>query len=540
MHPHFTDFVALPGESDPLNRARKKYTEELWMLRGLPPKTSRTEVGRISKAILALAELPGEILQYDDAYLEEGLVARRWTHGLALLEVLRQRGRLKPEEILPLLAAAAPLLTLLHDQNIPIPVPLLSKIYVEPACTREESPTEIDLNEPWVLRLDPLRFSVLLPVALGQTLPRGPSLPGALSSPTCALVDLAIELFNGRISANRQLHPIAGAGEKTNEFLRASIEQGCTGSAADFVAKLETACREDGHPLAVRPMPPRAVEVARPEPVIPKKAANAPGGLSTKPAPRPLLHSRPQTGDTLRLDSREGRSVRVTSGSCYRIGRAASTVDFLATHAADTPALQELNREISRVHVIAKAAPDRISFRDGDGIAASLNGSALDKERLSSDHALILRGPGVLSLASQFRIEVRPLRAGAFAERARLVKSLQLQESGEEEPLSEAPGGVFFTALDHPVLHDGLWLLNSVGLAISDDGGILWKDDGPQAAPASLWRLGGGFLLLNRTIAAEKLLVDGIPQPVGSMIGLQTGQRLLIGSTTFRASVIVV
>jgi hypothetical protein len=107
----------------------------------------------------------------DTLDVRSGLIVQEWVQGISLLDLLRRRRELSVSEALYLLSSLPATLDFLAREAVPIPRPLLGKLFVkfaEDVIPEDLISTPLDRWPPFCLKLNPLSLRGLLADPLGD------------------------------------------------------------------------------------------------------------------------------------------------------------------------------------------------------------------------------------------------------------------------------------------------------------------------------------------------------------------------------------
>ena len=201
-----------------------------------------------------------------------------WTGGFSLLELLRARRELPPDEVIHLLPMAAAGLDYALAAGVERLDLALHHVLIH--FPREESGRDALLHQPvglWpdhVVKINPLatwRSLVVQTGAAGQTVVAGPDLAGGAGGRAGAVQSFGVVVYDllGGVAAGssaRHCTPLAALSEAANDVLRRAIlTPESFASAAEFVQLFAAAPRERVEASAPR--------VRQAGPVVPVKAA---------------------------------------------------------------------------------------------------------------------------------------------------------------------------------------------------------------------------------------------------------------------------
>jgi len=458
-----------------------------------------------------------------------GLVVHEWVQGISLLDLLRRRRELSIGESLHLLSTLPATLDFLAREAIPIPRPLLGKLFVEFADGSGADSligTPVDRWPSYVLKLNPLSLRGLLADSVTDETrhtvvvdPRRPSEIQEGYGPR-ELALLLYELLGGRIREvdSRRYSPLSSLREAGNAVLR-----------RELLAMPHADCASLWRDLLHAQSDTAQIPSAAKEPTTAAvRQYHIPEGLLASSHPGSVLNLVPGDSDAL--------SVHLATGPRFTLGRSAAMADFVTRVLPENEANDARTNRLSRVHVVIEISDGQIALRDGNGNGPSLNGSSLDNQPLTPNHPTVLPQRGRLDLGEEYVLDLIPL--AATEETQWEIDNLGAW-TGPGGQVSAAP----FRALvcqpvdGHATTRHGVWLFSEVGFGLDAVGRFVWDTRGRGRSPAAIHYFRGCFWLRN----------DSLPEPVlvghdtllgrGEILPLVPGQTLRIGTHVFAVQI---
>ncbi|HSI11721.1 MAG TPA: hypothetical protein VK961_06735, partial [Chthoniobacter sp.] len=333
--------------------------------------------------------------------MRQGMIVQEWVQGISLLDLLRRRRELSVGEALLLLAKLPETLDFLAREAVPIPRPLLGKLYVEfgeDVAADGLVGTPVDRWPPFCLKLNPLSLRGLLSDPAGDDTkhtvvldPRRPSEIQEGYGPR-ELTLLLYELLGGRIREvdTRRYSPLSSLDEAGNAVLR-----------REMLAMPHADCESLWRDL----LQTQAAKGRLFSP--PEGAAKAP--VRSCHIPESHLTSA-HRGVVLNLDCADANAIPIhfATGPSFALGRSSAQSDFVARILPENPENDARTNRLSRVHVLLGIEDGHITVCDGNGKAPSLNGSSLDSLQLTPKHPAILPHRGRLILGDEFPLDLIP------------------------------------------------------------------------------------------------------------------------------------
>ena len=455
----------------------------------------------------------------------QGFIVQEWVQGISLLDLLRRRRELSVGEALTLLAALPATLDFLAREAVPMPRPLLGKLYVEFAedvAADGLMGTPVDRWPAFCLKLNPLSLRGLLADPAGDdtkhTIVVDPRKSTEIQDGygPRELTLLLYELLGGRIREvdTRRYSPLSSLNEAGNAVLRREM---LTMPHADCESLWRDLVKTQADKVRVAPAQDEAAATPAQRHRIPEAH---------------LTSAHRGTVMNLTSDGAATIPIHFVTGTHFTLGRSAAHADFVTRILPENEANDARTNRLSRVHVTLDLEDGHIVVRDGNGKAPSLNGSSLDGHPLTANHPAILPHRGRLILGDEFPMDLIPLERaeGAAWEIDNLSAWTGPQQTGKPAPWR----AVVCQPVDgHVTSRHGVWLFSEVGFALDAAGRIVWDTRGRGRSPAAFHFFRGCFWLRNLSL----------PEPVqagqdsllghGEILPLAPGQALRIGAHVF-------
>ncbi len=468
------------------------------------------------------------LLRHDSLDTAGGVHVREWIHGLSLLDLLRRRRELSADDTFRLLAPLPAALDYLTTRDIPIPRPLLGKIFIQfdPATAPEALVMQPIADwPPFSVKVNPLCIRGLLSDTTSDTTRTmvvdtrtTTTAPENVSGPRI-LAELLYELLGGRQreADSHRYSPISALHEEGNGVLRRALLVAPHADCQALWQDLRKAQGSDVPPgihLSVQRTPPRPLEI-----------------------PAPLLGP-PEPGLALILTPEDPATpaIHLIARAQFTIGRSLQTADFITRFLPESAANNALTDRLSRVHVLAENTGGRILLRDGNGSSPSVNGSLLDAHLLSPDHPTTISHRAILALGHEYFLELIPL----LHPTPREWPAGQLAAwPGADTPPCEPLGALVCEPRNgQPVIRRSVWLFSEIGFGIDSCGRVVWDTRAAAESPAAFHQHCGCFWLRNHTLPETALALGGTALSREQVAPIATGQTVLLGTTRFTAEII--
>ena len=468
------------------------------------------------------------LLGHDSLDTASGVQVREWVHGLSLLDLLRRRRELTADETFRLLATLPATLDHLTTHGLPIPCPLLGKIFIQfdPATSPEALVMEpISDWPPFAVKVNPLCVRGRLTDTTGDTTRTAvvetrtvSTAPENVSGPRI-FAELLYELLGGRQreADSRRYSPISALHEEGNGVLRRALLVAPHTDCQALWQDLRKAQGSDVPPgvhLSMERTPPRPLEI--------------PAALLGTPEPGLALILTPEDPAT--------PAIHLVARPQFTIGRSLQSADFITRFLPESDANNALTDRLSRVHVVAENVGGRLVLRDGNGSSPSVNGSVLDAHLLSPDHPTAISQRAILSLGHEYFLELIPL----LHPTPREWPDEQLAAwPGADLPPRE-PLGALVCEPRHgqSVIRRSVWLFSEIGFGIDHGGRVVWDTRAAGESPAAFHHHRGCFWLRNHALPENSLARGATALAPEQAAPLATGQTLLLGSARFTAAIL--
>ncbi len=466
------------------------------------------------------------LLRHDFLDSATGVHVREWVHGFSLLDLLRRRRELSADDTFRLLATLPATLDYLTTRDLPIPQPLLGKIFIQfDAETVPEKLSTRSIAEwpPFAVKVNALSVRALLSDTTSDTtrtmIVDTRNLPEAesASAPRC-LAELLYELLGGRArdTDGRRYSPISALREEGNSVLRRALlvapHTDCRALWTDL-RKAEGGDVPAGVHLSVKRTPPPALTLSPDHPATPDAGLAAILTPTDPGTPVIQLIARPH----------------------FTIGRSLQSADFITRFLPESTANNALTDRLSRIHVVAENVGGRLVLRDGNGSSPSVNGSLLDGALLSPDHPTSVTHRAILSLGHEYFMELLPLLHPTAREwPTEALAAWPVADAPPREPL-----GAFVCEPRNgqPIIRRSVWLFTEIGFAIDFAGSLLWDTRAAGESPAAFHHHRGCFWLRNRTLTPNVLRLDASPLAAEHVAPLSSGQTLSLGGQEYTVEI---
>ena len=492
---------------------------------GLEPEPRR----QLDNTIRHLQCLPhphlSRIYDFDS---RSGLIVQEWVQGISLLDLLRRRRELAIGEALLLLTSLPATLDFLAREAVPIPRPLLGKLYVEFAGTAAAeglAGTTLDRWPDFCLKLNPLSLRGLMTDATcddnTHTVVVDPRHPAEIQEGygPRELALLLYELLGGRIREvdNRRYSPLGCLREAGNAVLRRELLAMPHADCESFWRDLLQAQSDSNRILSPAKQEAATVRKFR----IPETYLGCvhPGNV---------LNLEPDGADAL--------PIRLVAGLTFTVGRSAALADFVTRILPENEANDARTNRLSRVHAVLEINDRQITLRDGNGSSPSLNGSFLDDQPLTPNHPTVLPQRGRLTLGEEFALDLIPLAAAETPEWQ--IDNLDAWTGPGEKAAPVPYRALVCQAVDgHRTTRHGVWLFSEVGFAMDAAGRLVWDTRGRGRSPAAFHYFRDCFWLRNDSLPEPVLVGDDTVLGRGEILPLASGQTLRIGTHVFAVHV---
>ncbi|WP_131989343.1 FHA domain-containing protein [Chthoniobacter flavus] len=464
------------------------------------------------------------LVRIDTLDVSHGLIVQEWVQGISLLDLLRRRRELSVCEALYLLSSLPATLDFLAREAVPIPRPLLGKLFVEFA---EDIVPEVMIGaslDHWPafsLKLNPLSLRGLLADPAGDetkhTIVLDPRRPTEIQEGygPRELTLLLYELLGGRIREidSRRYSPLSSLHEGGNAVLRREL---LAMPHADCESLWRDLLQSEADTNRIPPVPPTRTTVAVPTYHIPEAFLDS---------------SHPGSVLNLNSDAAETLPIHFTTGQRFTIGRSA-TADFIARILPENATNDARTNRLSRVHTLLETDDGQITLRDGSGSGPSLNGSSLDGQPLTPNHPAVLPHRGRLVLGDEYAMDLIPLDSAESP--AWKIDNLDAW-TGPAETTAPVP----YRALacepveGHGVTRHGIWLFSEAGFGLDAAHRIVWDTRGRRRSPAAFHYYRGCFWLRNDSLPEPVLVGQDTLLGHGEILPLAPNQTIRIGSHTF-------
>lgn len=244
---------------------------------------------------------------------------------------------------------------------------------------------------------------------------------------------------------------------------------------------------------------------------------------------------RVQTGTRLKLEPADGtapdiRALHLVAREEFHLGRSREDADFLTWFWPRSRQNDERTKRLSKVHVTATRAGERLRLRD----AGSANRSTFEGHPLTSTDDDVLDQRGTLILGHEYHIDVAPFDSTLTGE-LRIANG----RLWDGPPEYEAPlrGAVRFMPINSELaLRNAVWIFTDANIGCSRLNAIIL--DAPGAAEVE-----GRFHYYRDNFWIESLesgngiAVDGYELKPRDIVPLVDGTEITMAGVTFQATV---
>ncbi|MEP6669283.1 MAG: FHA domain-containing protein [Chthoniobacter sp.] len=456
-----------------------------------------------------------------------GLIVQEWVQGISLLDLLRRRRELSIGEALHLLSTLPATLDFLAREAVPIPRPLLGKLFVEfvdGGVAESLLGTPVDRWPAYILKLNPLSLRGLMADSVTDETkhtvvvdPRRPTEIQEGYGPR-ELALLLYELLGGRIREvdSRRYSPLSSLREAGNAVLRRELLAMPHADCASLWRDLLHAQSDTN-----LPSPPKEATTA------PVRKYHIPEAFLTSARPGSTLNLEPEDSAVL--------PIRLTTGPRFTVGRSAGA-DFVARILPESEANDARTNRLSRVHALLEINDGHITLRDGNGRGPSLNGSSLDGQPLTPNHPTVLPQRGRLDLGDEYVLDLIPLAATEASSWE--IDNLDAWAGPDDKAALTPDRALVCQPVDgHATTRHGVWLFSEVGFGLDAAGSIVWDTRGRGRSPAAFHYFRGCFWLRNDSLAEPVLAGRDTLLGRGEMLPLAPGQTLRIGTHVFAVQI---
>ena len=467
------------------------------------------------------------LIRHDSLDAATGVHVREWVHGISLLDLLRRRRELSADDTFRLLATLPAALDYLTTRDIPIPRPLLGKIFIQ--FDHSASPETLVMQPiadwpPFSVKVNPLCIRGLLSDTTSDTTRTMvvdtrtvSTAPESVSGPRI-FAELLYELLGGRQreADSRRYSPISALHEEGNGVLRRALLVTPHADCQALWQDLRKAQGSDAPPgvhLSVKRTPPLPLEIAAP------------------------LIGTPDPGLALILTPEDpaAPAIHLVARPQFTIGRSLQSADFITRFLPETAANNALTDRLSRIHVVIENVGGHLVARDGNGSSPSLNGSGLDNHLLSPEHPAPISQRAILALGHEYFLELIPL----LHPTPREWPPGQLAAfPGADLPPREPLGALVCEPRNgQPVIRRSAWLFSEIGFGIDYCGRLVWDTRAAGESPAAFHHHRGCFWLRNHALADQPLAIGDTALAPGQAAPIATGQTILLGGARFTAEI---
>ena len=515
-----------------LYRARDVAFGEIVGVRQLGPNSGLDEVQRpkVESTVRRLQSLRlphlARIYRFDATL---GFLVKEWLPGVSLLDLLRRRREIGLMEAVRLLSPLPAMLDALAREAVPIPRPLLRKLYAELADGSAPDAVVTTPLDRWPtlrLKLNPLSL---------RSAPSGPTTEEAAQtvvfSPrqTAEIMEMSgprefalllFELLGGRIREvdNGRYIPIGALREAGNAVLKREL---LAEPYPDCDSLWQALLQSQSDSVRVR----RETEA---EPPVVRTKYRIPGESLTS------AHA----GVTLKLEAVDPAmmSIHLTARPRFTIGRSVAMADFVARVLPENEINDARTNRLSRIHAVFEIEQGQITLRDGNGTAPSLNGSSLDGQPLPPNRPAVILQRARLVLGDEYAVDVVPIESVEPAD-WEITNLEDWHGPAENLPLTPFAALACEPAEGHGLSRQIAWIFSQIGFGLDAAGRIIWDTRALGASPAAFHYHRGCFWLRNHSFPMPVFIGRDTALAPGEIAPLVPGQTIRIGHHDFAVQV---
>ncbi|MEY2565002.1 MAG: hypothetical protein QOH88_3195 [Verrucomicrobiota bacterium] len=245
--------------------------------------------------------------------------------------------------------------------------------------------------------------------------------------------------------------------------------------------------------------------------------------------------NRVQTGTRLHLEPIEGappevRAIHLVAREEFHLGRSREDADFLTWFWPRSRQNDERTRRLSKVHVTATRAGEKLMLRD----AGSANRSTFEGHPLSLADDDVLGQRGTLILGHEYHIDVAPFDST-------LTGKLRIANGGSWDgpPEYEAPlrGAVRFMPINSELsLRNAVWIFTDANIGCSRLNPITLDAEGAAEVEGRFHYYRDNFWVESLE-SGNGIAVDGYELRPRDIVPIVDGTEIIIAGVTFRAKV---
>ena len=244
---------------------------------------------------------------------------------------------------------------------------------------------------------------------------------------------------------------------------------------------------------------------------------------------------RVQAGSKLKLEPAEGtppeiRAVHLVARAEFHLGRSREDADFLTWFWPRSRQNDERTKRLSKVHVTATRAGDKLMLRD----AGSANRSTFEGHPLSFTDDDVLGQRGTLILGHEYHIDVAPFESTLTGE-LRIANGRRWDGPAEYEvPLR---GAVRFMPINSELaLHNVVWIFTDANIGCSRLNAIILDTAGAAEVEGRFHYYRDSFWI-EALESGNGITVDGYELEPRDIVPIVDGSEITIAGVTFRATV---
>lgn len=223
---------------------------------------------------------------------------------------------------------------------------------------------------------------------------------------------------------------------------------------------------------------------------------------------------------------------RVVTGPRFVFGRSGSEVDFLAWFWPRSERNDEATRRISKLHAAGDVRGGQIWFQD----LSSTNGTFLDGGKLSLEQPGRFTERALLRLGLEYDLEVRH-DEGTSKGNPQVGNVALWSGPAVSKPGLGLNGAVRFVPRScEGVPRNAVWLFTDASFGRSRSNPLQTAFPGVAEVQGRVHHWRENFWI-EQSQADQSVAVDGHTLSVGEIVPLKSGQRIQLGSATFRTSI---
>ena len=242
-----------------------------------------------------------------------------------------------------------------------------------------------------------------------------------------------------------------------------------------------------------------------------------------------------QTGTRLKLEPAEGaspdiRALHLVAREEFNLGRSREDADFLTWFWPRSHQNDERTKRLSKVHVTATRAGDKLMLRD----AGSANRSTFEGHPLSFTDDDVLGQRGTLILGHEYHIDIAPFDSTLTGELRIANARLWGGPPEYEAPLR---GAVRFMPINSELaLRNAVWIFTDANIGCSRLNAIILDAPGAAEVEGRFHYYRDNFWIQSLE-SGNGIVVDGYELKPCDIVPLVDGNEITIAGVTFKATV---